>query len=151
MVEDFLRTSGRVNFMASIKSKRKVSFDVEKYLNTIGSVSKAEYRRKPEDGESSKAKKLAQEKAELKQLCNEFAQHVANILQAPSVPSERAQQELHIRETLADIRRKIASLGNYGGAGALAALEMMPRITAAYHEVASVVADGWHNPLATRN
>ena len=114
-------------------------------------MSKAENRRKPEDIETSEAKKLAQEKAELKQLCNEFAQQVTNILRMPSVPSERAQQELHIRETLADIRRKIASLGNCGGAGALAALEMMPRITAAYHEAASAVADGWHNPQTSRN
>jgi len=135
--------------MAAIKSKRKASFDLEEYLNTIGSVSKAEYRRKPEDVETREAEKFAQEKAELKQLCDEFAQQVANILQAPSVPSERAQQELHIRKR--SIRRKIASLGNYGGAGALAALEVMPRITAAYHEIASAVAGGWHNPLVTRN
>jgi hypothetical protein len=55
----------------------------------------------------------------------------------PSVPSERAQQALNITGKLADIRRKIAALGNYGGAGALAALEMMPRITEAHQEFAS--------------
>jgi hypothetical protein len=129
--------------MASIKSKRKVSFDVEKCLNTIGSVSKAEYRRKPEDIETSEAKTIVQEKAELKQLCNEFAQQVANILRMPSVPSERAQQALNITETLADIRRKIGALGNYGGAGVLAALEMMPLITEAHQEFALAVAGGW--------
>jgi hypothetical protein len=134
--------------MASIKSKRKASFDVEKYLNTIGSASKVEYRRKPEDIETSEAKTIVQEKAELKQLCNEFAQQVANILR---MPSERAQQALNITETLADIRRKIAALGNYGGAGALAALEMMHLIPAAHQEFASAVANGWHNPLAPPN
>jgi len=59
---------------------------------------------------------------------------------------ERAQQAINIMETLADIRRKMADLGNYGGAGALAALEMMPRITDAHQ---AAVADGWRiNPLA---
>ena len=114
-------------------------------------MSKAENRRKPEDIETSEAKKLAQEKAELKQLCNEFAQQVTNILRMPSLLSERAQQALNITETLANIRRNIAALGNCGGAGALAALEMMSRITEAHKEFALAVADGWHNPQTSRN
>ena len=50
--------------------------------------------------ETSDATKLAQEKAELKQLCDEFAQQVTNILQ---MPSEDTQQAFKLIETLADI------------------------------------------------
>ena len=114
-------------------------------------MSKAANRRKPEDVKTSEAKKLVQEKAELRQLCNEFAQQVTNVLRAPSVPSERAQQVLNITETLANIRPKIAALGNYGGAGALTALEMMTLITETYQEFALAVADGEHNLRTSRN
>jgi len=90
---------------------------------------------------TSEATKLAQEKAELKQLCDEFAQQVANILR---MPSENAQQALNIVETLAVIKCKVAALSNYGGAGALAAVEIMSRITEVHQEFVSAVADGWH-------
>lgn len=100
---------------------------------------------------SSEAKKLAQETAELRKLSHEFGQQVTHILRMPSGPSERAQQALNMAKTLADIRRKIASLGNYGGAGALAALEMMSRITETHQEFALAVADGWPNPQACPN
>src|ERR1700682_3631005 len=89
---------------------------------------------------TSEAKNLAQEKAELKQLCDEFAQQVTNILR---MPSEDAQQAFKIIETLADIKRKVAALSNYG-AGALAAVEIMSRITEVHQEFVSAVADGWH-------
>jgi hypothetical protein len=99
---------------------------------------------KIENIETSIAEKIEQEKAELKEICDDFAQQVAKILEKPSVPSERAQQALNITEALAGVRRKVAALSNYGGAGALAAVEATHGVSEAHRKFVLAIADGWH-------